>query len=30
MLIEADVLQERRRLYEWALEPLYTLTGKIH
>jgi membrane fusion protein len=30
MLIEADVLQETRRLYEWVLEPLYTLTGKIH
>ena len=30
MVIEADVLQETRRLYEWVLEPLYTLTGKIH
>ena len=28
--VEADVLLETRRLYEWALEPLYTLTGKIH
>jgi len=29
MLLEADVLQERRRLYEWVLEPLYSITGKI-
>lgn len=29
MLLEADVLQDRRRLYEWALEPLYSVTGKL-
>lgn len=29
MLVEADILQETRRLYEWALEPLYSLTGKL-
>ena len=29
MLVEADVLQETRRLYEWVLEPLYSLTGKL-
>lgn len=29
MLLEADILQETRRLYEWALEPLYSLTGKL-
>lgn len=29
MLVEADILGERRKLYEWALEPLYALTGKI-
>jgi membrane fusion protein len=29
MLLEADVLQEKRRLVEWVLEPLYSLTGKI-
>jgi membrane fusion protein len=29
MALQADVLQERRRLYEWVLEPLYTLTGKL-
>jgi len=28
MVLEADVLSERRRLYEWLLEPLYALTGK--
>lgn len=27
MLLEADVLLERRRLYEWMLEPLRTLEG---
>lgn len=29
MLLEADVLQETRKLYEWVLEPLYSLTGKL-
>ena len=29
MLLDADVLQEKRRLYEWVLEPLYSLTGKL-
>lgn len=29
MLLEADILQDRRRLYEWALEPLYSVTGKM-
>jgi membrane fusion protein len=29
MLVDADVLHERRRLYEWVLEPLYSLTGKL-
>jgi membrane fusion protein len=28
MLLEADVVIERRRLIEWVLDPLYTLTGK--
>lgn len=28
MQLEADVLLERRRLVEWVLDPLYTLTGK--
>ena len=27
MLLEADILGERRRLYEWLLEPLYSLRG---
>jgi membrane fusion protein len=26
--LEADVALETRRLYEWVLEPLYTITGK--
>ncbi len=29
MLLDADVLQEKRHLYEWVLEPLYSLTGKL-
>lgn len=29
MLVEADILGERRKLYEWVLEPLYSLTGKL-
>jgi membrane fusion protein len=29
MAVEADVLLETRRLYEWALEPLYSLRGKV-
>jgi membrane fusion protein len=29
MLLEADVRQESRRLYEWVLEPLYSVTGKL-
>jgi membrane fusion protein len=27
MQLEADVVLEERRLFEWVLEPLYTLTG---
>ena len=29
MVLEADLLQETRRLYEWALEPLFSLSGKL-
>lgn len=29
MLLEADLLGERRKLWEWALEPLYALDGSI-
>lgn len=29
MLLEADILGERRRLYEWLLEPLYSLRGTV-
>ncbi len=28
MQLEADVIIDRRRLIEWVLDPLYTLTGK--
>lgn len=29
MLLEGDIVQDKRRLYEWALEPLYSVTGKF-
>ncbi len=29
MAVEADVLQERRRLYEWILDPLFSLSGRL-
>ena len=29
MLLEADILGERRRLWEWAIEPLYALSGTV-
>lgn len=29
MLLEADLMSETRRLYEWALEPLFSLSGKL-
>lgn len=29
MVFDADVLQEKRKLYEWVLEPLYSITGKL-
>ncbi|MBE8718760.1 HlyD family secretion protein [Cellvibrio polysaccharolyticus] len=27
-ILEVDIIQDRRRLYEWALEPIYSITGK--
>lgn len=29
MQLEADILLEKRKLYEWVLEPLYSVTGKL-
>lgn len=29
LVLDADILQERRRLYEWVLEPLYTISGRL-
>ena len=29
MLLEADILGEHRKLYEWVLEPLYSITGRL-
>ena len=30
MQVEASVVIEQRRLFEWMLDPLYTLTGNLH
>lgn len=29
MLLEADILGEQRKLWEWAIEPLYALSGSM-
>ncbi len=29
MLLEADILGERRRLIEWIFEPLYSVQGRV-
>jgi len=29
MLLDADVMLEKRKLYEWIIEPIYSITGKI-
>jgi membrane fusion protein len=29
MTLEADIMHETRKLYEWVLEPLFSITGKI-
>lgn len=29
MLVDASVLLERRKLYEWVLEPLFSISGRI-
>lgn len=28
MLLEADIMQDTRKLYEWILDPIYAVTGK--
>ncbi|HFC1698031.1 TPA: HlyD family secretion protein [Neisseria gonorrhoeae] len=30
MILEADILHERKKLYEWVLDPLYSISGKIN
>ncbi|EMS2918187.1 HlyD family efflux transporter periplasmic adaptor subunit [Neisseria gonorrhoeae] len=30
MILEADILHERKKLYEWVLGPLYSISGKIN
>lgn len=29
MVVEADIMQDTRRLYEWMLEPIYSMSGKL-
>lgn len=29
MTLDGDIYHEKRKLYEWALEPLFSITGKI-
>jgi len=29
MQLEADILQEKRKIYEWILEPVFSMTGKM-
>jgi membrane fusion protein len=29
MIVDADIMGEKRRLYEWMLEPLYSISGQI-
>ena len=29
MLVNASVLLEQRRLYEWVLEPLFSISGRL-
>ncbi|EPI2896529.1 HlyD family secretion protein [Neisseria gonorrhoeae] len=30
MILEADILHERKKLYEWVLDPLYSISRKIN
>ncbi|MFU9992928.1 HlyD family secretion protein [Neisseria meningitidis] len=30
MILEADIFHERKKLYEWVLDPLYSISGKIN
>lgn len=29
MILEGDIMHETRKLYEWVLEPLFSITGKL-
>ena len=29
MTLEGDIMHEQRKLYEWVLEPLFSITGKL-
>ena len=30
MTLEADILHENKKLYEWILDPLYSVTGRMN
>lgn len=30
MILEADILHENKKLYEWVLDPLYSISGKLN
>lgn len=30
MIVEADILHENKKLYEWVLDPLYSISGKLN
>ena len=29
MVVDADIWLDRRRLYEWVLEPIYSVLGRV-
>jgi membrane fusion protein len=29
MQLEADIMQDSRRIFEWVLEPLYSISAKL-
>ena len=29
MIVDADIWLDRRRLYEWVLDPLYSVLGRV-
>ena len=29
MIVDADISLERRKLYQWILDPLYSVVGRV-